>query len=131
MHGPIINMASLLYFLLLLPLDSLCHLDRARLVWFVDMVLYYKYEAIRVLRNMATFDLVDDVFVPPAGTAMETNSTIRIEQLQRPALALLMRDVPTWFAGGQHLRSAEWILMCATTCVRLNVALSPMLQKHA
>ena len=31
-HGPILNVASLLYFLLLLPLDSLCHLDRARLV---------------------------------------------------------------------------------------------------
>ena len=75
-HGPILNVASLLYFLLLLPLDSLCHLDRARLVWFVDMVLYYKYEAVRVLRNMATFDLVDDVSMLPAGTAMETNYTI-------------------------------------------------------
>ena len=92
-------MASLLYFLLLLPLDSLCHLDRARLVWFVDMVLYYKYEACQVLRNMATFDLVNNGFMLPADTAMETNYTVRIEQLQRPALALLIRDVQTWFAG--------------------------------
>jgi hypothetical protein len=44
-HGPILIVASLLYFLLLLPDDALHYMDRARLVWFVDMVLYYKYEA--------------------------------------------------------------------------------------
>ena len=41
-HGPILNVASLLYFLLLLPFDALSNVDRARLVWFVDMVLYYR-----------------------------------------------------------------------------------------
>ena len=95
------------------------------------MVLYYKYVACRVLRNMATFDLVDNAFMLPADTAMETNYTVRIEQLQRPVLALLIRDVQSCFSGWQHLRSSEWIRMCATTRVRLRVALSPMLQKHA
>ena len=43
-HGPILNVASMLYFLLLLPLDALCYSHRANLIWFVDMVLYHNHE---------------------------------------------------------------------------------------
>ena len=52
-HGPIINVASLLYFFLLLSLDTLCYSHRANLVWFADMVLYHEYESVRVLRNIS------------------------------------------------------------------------------
>jgi hypothetical protein len=128
-HGPILNVASLLYFLLLLPDDALRYMDRARLAWFVDMVLYYKYEAMRVLRYTFAFD--HDASMLPEGMTLATNYTVRIEQLQRPALAYLICDIQKWFAGWQHRRSSKWMRMCAKACVRLRVALSPMIQRHA
>ena len=125
----ILNVASLLYLLLLLPLDALCYSHRANLVWFVDMVLYHKYESVQVLRNIA---LVNDVFVlEDAQHVHDSNYMIRIERFQRPAPALLMRDVQKLFPEWQRLQSAKWILMCASACVRLKGSLYPMIQKHA
>jgi len=120
-HGPILNVASLLYFLLLLPFDALSNVDRARLVWFVDMVPYYKYEAVRVLRNRATFTPMheDYLMLGEAQQLQETNCTIRIERLQRPALRLLIQDVKAWFTGWQRLRSMKWVHISAAVCVRL------------
>ena len=127
-HGPILNVASLLYFLLLLPLDALCYSHRASLVWFVDMVLYHKFESVRVLRGIAS---VDDMSVPDgAQHVLDSSYMIQVERLQRPALALLIRDVQMWFPEWQQLQSARWILMCASACVRLKVSLSPMIRKH-
>ena len=79
-HGPILNVASLLYFLLLLPVNALRYLDRASLVWFVDMVLFYKHEALKVLDNMARG-------LPQEEHALQTSYTFRRERLQRPALS--------------------------------------------
>ena len=121
-------MASLLYFLLLLPLDALCYSHRASLVWFVDMVLYHKFESVRVLRGIAS---VGDMSVTD-GTqhVLDSSYMIRVERLQRPALALLIRDVQLWFPEWQQLQSVRWILMCASACVRLKVSLSPVIQRH-
>ena len=128
-HGPILNVASLLYFLLLLPEDALHYMDRARLVWFVDMVLYYKYEAVRVLQYISAFD--HDVSMLPESMNLATNYTVLIEQMQRPALAYFISDVQRWFSGWQHHKSSKWMLLVAQTCVRLRAALSPMIRQHA
>ena len=128
-NGPILNVASLLYFLLLLPEDALHYMDRARLVWFVDMVLYYKYEAVRVLQYVSAFD--QDVSMLPESMNPNTNYTIMIEQMQRPALAYFISDVQSWFSGWQHHKSSKWLLLVARTCVKLRAAVSPMIQQHA
>ena len=117
-NGPILNVASLLYFLLLLPEDALHYMDRASLVWFVDMVLYYKYEAMRVLQYISAFD--QDASMLPEGMTLTTNCTVRIEQLQGPALAYFISDIQRWFAGWQHHKSSKWMRLSAQSCVRLN-----------
>jgi hypothetical protein len=61
---------------------------------------------------------------------LTTNGTVRIERLQRPALAYFISDIQGWFAGWQHHKSSKWMRLCARSGVRLRAALYPMIQRH-
>ena len=131
-HGPVLNVASLLYFLLLLPLDALCPSHRASLVWFVDMVLHHKCESVQALSSIALGSASTGVFVlDGAQHVPHPNYMGRVSRMQRPALALLIRDLQEWFPEWRRRHSKKWIFMCASSCVRLRISLSPMLLKHA
>ena len=128
-HGPVLNVASLLYFLLLLPLDALCPSHRASLVWFVDMVLHHKCESVQALRWL---HYAPGVFVlDGAQHVPHSNYLSRVSRMHMPALALLIRDLQEWFPEWRRRHSKKWIFMCASSCARLRISLSPMLLKHA
>ena len=95
--------------------------------------LYYKYEAVRVLWNRAALTPMheDHPMLEEAQQLQETNYTIRIERLQRPALRLLIQDVKAWFTSWQLLRSMKWVHISAAVCVRLRTLILPMIQRHA
>jgi hypothetical protein len=59
--GPIRNSSSLLYFMLLLPADAMACSSRARIVWFIDMVLAIKSQA-EALRSAAALPVANQAF---------------------------------------------------------------------